>query len=453
MFRIPENPTRQQVLTFISNSASYGNLGAFIGAGFSKAVLNDEDNEIALSWGDLLEKASKNLNIDYEKIWKTGVGYPEIASSICKTHSENCGIEYSESLSALKTEIAALTSWYPDKEKREKFSEHLKCLSPSWIITTNYDMVIESLLTGKSIPLGPNDSLSSPSGIIPVFHLHGVRTNPAEIIIAQEDYVALFRPSEYRQIKLALTIKESTTLLLGYGLGDVNVLTALDWSKNVFKSEEANYPNDVVQVLRKNNPTEEPYRDKNGIVIIEVDDLSSFFEVFAEIRKEEITRKNEEQKALKKLADELDAPDGEMIEKFIDDKEFRSKMLKILSKFSIHLVSGFVSFLSKCIDETWSRSRPDRAFEGYNQNLILILDILTTFPINSFPPALFQTAAYNLQRVGYYIGRDPGQSWAAQKTWDNRKNELSKEVVDELKSIASQHGYNYVSRLVKTIGR
>ena len=53
-----------------------------------------------------------------------------------------------------------------------------------------------------------------------MFHLHGVRTNPKEIIIAQEDYITLFRPSEYRQMKLALTIKESTTLFLGYGLGE-----------------------------------------------------------------------------------------------------------------------------------------------------------------------------------------------------------------------------------------
>lgn len=451
MFHLPENPTRQQVHTFISDSASYGNLGAFIGAGFSKAVLNDEINEIALSWGDLLERASKKLDVDYNAIWKTGVGYPEIASSICKVHSENSGCDYMQSLRALKREISALTSWYPDREKREKFSKYLECLSPSWVITTNYDMVIESLLTGKSIPLGPNDSLSSPDGVIPVFHLHGLRTNPEEIIIAQEDYVTLFRPSEYRQIKLALTIKESTTLLLGYGLGDVNVLTALDWSRNVFKSEEANYPNDVVQVLRKDNPAEEPYRDKNGIVILEVEDLSNFFEDFIEVRTEELNKKKKEQKALKNLADELDAPDGEMIEKFIDDEKFRSEMLKILSKFSIHLVSGFVSFLNKCIDETWARSRPDGAFEGYNQNLILILDILTAFSISRFPPALFQTAAYGLQRVGYYVGDDAGKSWAARKTWDKRKNELSKEVVDELKSIADQHGYNHVKRLAKTI--
>ncbi len=451
MLHLPESPTRQEVLRFISDSSSYGNLGAFIGAGFSKAVLNDEFNEIALSWGELLERASGKLGVDFDSIWKTGVGYPEIASSVCKLHSEHEVCDYAQSLSKLKREIAALTSWYPDKEKREEFSKYLEHLSPSWIITTNYDMVIESLLTGKSIPLGPNDSLSSPNGVIPVFHLHGLRTNPEEIIISQEDYVSLFRPSEYRQIKLALTIRESTTLLLGYGLGDVNVLTALDWSKNVFKGGEATYPNDVIQVLRKDNPNEKPYRDKNGIVIVETENISVFFKEFIEVREEELKEKQKEQKALTDLAEKLDEPDGAMIEKFIDDAKFRSEILKILSKFSIHLISGFVSFLNKCIDETWARSVPNGAFEGYNQNLILILDILTSFPINRFPPALFQTAAYGLQRVGYYVGEEGGKSWSAKKTWDKRKNELSKEVVVELKSVADQHGYNYVKRLAKTI--
>lgn len=451
MSRLPDAPSREEVLEFISESASYGNLGAFIGAGFSKAVLNEDGAEIALSWGELLATAAKKMEVDYAAIPKEGIGFPDVASAICKAHSEQAGIDYSKSLSTLKREIASLTSWYPDQDKREKFSKYLWCLTPSWIITTNYDLILESLLTGKGIPLGPNDALSSPKGTIPVFHLHGMRLNPEEIIISQEDYVSLFRPSEYRQIKLALTIRESTTLLIGYGLGDVNVLTALDWSKNVFKGEQANYPHDVVQVLRKDNPKAQPYKDKNGIVIIEVQDISDFFEEFSTAREGLIEKEKERSKKLAELAVKLDAPDSAMIELFIDDADFRAEMLKVLGTFSIHLISGFVSFLNKCIDETWVRSEPNGAFEGYNQNLIIILDILTAFQLKQFSPALFQTAAYGLQRVGYYVGDGNGKSWSAKKTWDKRKSELTDEIVKELKNIADQHGYNYVTRLVNTI--
>ena len=451
MFRLPESPTRNGVLVFISKSASYGNLGAFIGAGFSKAVPNDGLNDVALSWGELLEQSCNKLQVDYASIPKEGVSYPDIASAICNKHSESKGISYSKSLSSLKREIAALTSWYPDKDQRETFAKYLSCLSPAWIITTNYDLVIEGLLTGRATPLGPNDSLSSPKGVIPVFHLHGIRTNPEEIIISQEDYVALFRPSEYRQIKLALTIKESTTLLSGYGLGDVNVLTALDWSKNVFSGESVNYPNDVIQVLRKDNPRDAPYRDKNGIVIIETSTLSEFFGWFMVVREKLLEEEQKEQTQLSELSAQLDDPDNKEIEKFIDDKDFRLALLKILSKFSIHLISSFVSFLNKCIDETWVRVKPYNAFEGYNQNLILILDILTAFPANNIPPALFETAAYALQRVGYFVGRSPGQSYAAADTWDQRKAELSIEMVDELIHFAEQHHYNNLRHLVKSI--
>lgn len=231
----------------------------------------------------------------------------------------------------------------------------------------------------------------------------------------------------------------------------MNVLTALDWSRNVFKGEHANYPNDVIQVLRKNTPKHAPYRDKNGIVIIETEDLSDFFDEFKEIREKSLKVEEVEQKNLKKLAEKLDAPDSAMIEQFIDDPKFREEMLSALSKFSIHLVSGFVSFLNKCIDETWARSEKNGAFEGYNQNLIIILDILTSFPVNRFPPALFQTAAYGLQRVGYYVGNETGKSFEAFKTWNKRKGELTEETVKELKSFARQHGYSYLKALVHSI--
>ena len=62
----PEVPTRTEVLTFISKSASYGNLGLFVGDGFSKAVLNDP-MKIALSWGELLERSAKKLKVDYHE--------------------------------------------------------------------------------------------------------------------------------------------------------------------------------------------------------------------------------------------------------------------------------------------------------------------------------------------------------------------------------------------------
>jgi hypothetical protein len=455
MYKLSNTPTREQTLKFISQSASFGNLGLFIGAGFSKAVLNDEFSDIALSWGELLSRSSEKIGVDYEKIWKEGVSYPEIATSICEENSLLTGNSYDDCLRKLKREICALTSWYPDKKKREEYSKYLLSMDSDWIITTNYDLVIESLLTGKSITLGPKDQLITPTNITPVYHLHGVRINPDSIIISQEDYVALFRPTEYRQIKLALTIKESTVLIVGYGLGDVNVLTALDWSNNVFREEESNYPHDVIQVLRKDNPKEEPYREKNGILIIETDNLDHFFSEFSGVRTQEKKREEKETESLNKLASALNDPEQSMIDKFIDEEKFRREVLNILSKFQIHIISGFVSFLNKCIDETWQRSVPNGAFEGYNQNLKIILDILVTFSVDSIPPALFETSAYGLERVGYYVNKDGdrehGKSFSATRTWRDRKKEISIEMVEELRNYSEQHWHSQLLRLIESI--
>jgi len=189
--------TRKGVLESLASSVSYGNLGLFIGAGFSKAVLETKFGSVALSWPELLEKTARKMNIDYASIDRIGASYPEIATRICVRHSGKDAGQFKRSLREFKRGIAELTSWYPTQDQRDKFSVYLESINPSWIITTNYDLVIESLLTGRSIPLGPNDALSAPKGVVPVFHLHGIRTNPEELIIAQQDYVALFRSPQH----------------------------------------------------------------------------------------------------------------------------------------------------------------------------------------------------------------------------------------------------------------
>ncbi len=438
---------RDEVLKIISSAASYGNLGLFVGAGSCKAVLNDEE-DVALSWAQLLEKASEQLEVNYYAIPKQGAGYPEIASRVCQAYAHSKHKTFSQGASRLKQAIASLTCWYPDRERIEKFGTYLDSLSPSWVITTNYDLVIEALLTGRSIPLGPSDQLTNPRGIVPVYHLHGIRTSPEDIIITQEDYVSLFRPNEYRQIKLALTVKESTTLLLGYGLGDVNVLTAIDWSNNVFLGEKRDFPHDVIQVIRKENPRQSPYRDRSGIWVVDTNDLVNFFEEYMAVRDTEKKKEEETKNAIQKLSQALADPNTSLIDRFIDDEKYRKTAIRILSRSPIHLVSGFISFLDKCIDETWKRSEPRGAFEGYKQNLSIILDILTLFDVDKIPPALFQTAAYGLQRVGYYVGTDTGKSWSAAETWKNRKRELSTEMVKELKNVADQHSYHNVKHLL-----
>lgn len=160
-------------------------------------------------------------------------------------------------------------------------------------------------------------------------------------------------------------------------LGDVNVLTALDWSKNVFERQESNYPQDVVQVVRSSNPKDEPYRDKNGIIIYETNDLTSFFQEYLEIRNDLLKKEQEELENLRALSESLVNSDESQIEKFIDDETFRREILQKLSEFPTYLISSFESFLDKCIEETVKRSEPYGAFKGYAENLTIVLEAIS----------------------------------------------------------------------------
>ncbi len=444
--------TRENVLEILFNSFNYGNLGLFIGAGFSKAVINDSFNT-ALSWGELIETACKEIGVcEPQDEIVIGMSFPEISTKICDTISNEKHVPYEDAKTMFKKTLCNLTNWLPDEENTSIFSELLKQINPSWIITTNYDLVIERLLTGKCVTLGPNDYLTTPRGVIPIYHLHGIRLDPDSIIINQEDYVQLFRPNEYRQIKLALTIKESTTLVLGYGLGDVNVLSAVDWSKNIFK-ESNEYPHEIIQAIRTENPSNEPYKDKNGNIIIEIKEIEDFLQEFVEfldIRNKEYDKRLER---LYEIIGDLTDNRAEQVNIFINNQDKRLSLLALLSEFELHMVSPYIDFISACIDKTWEDSSKDGNFNAYDQYLKILLDIVINYKYNKMPPALFEFVAYSLDKVFRYIGDSEkhlyyGDSWDATRTWHNNKKYIPDKMIKELYHYSKQ---NYMLQLHKKV--
>mgnify|MGYP002641682035 CR=1 FL=1 len=216
--KLPDTPSRKDVLRLLAESSIFGNLGLFVGAGLSKAVAPSDGVAGALSWGELLESAAEKLGLNWSDHIKPGLSYPEIASALCRSYSQKETVNYDSARDELKWQLARLTDWLPDPELEAPFRERLTALSPAWVITTNYDLVVESILGNQFESLGPSRHFVARKGLVPVYHLHGIRTDPDSIVITQEDYVALFRPYDYRQTRLALTLEESATLFLGYSL-------------------------------------------------------------------------------------------------------------------------------------------------------------------------------------------------------------------------------------------
>lgn len=448
-----ETYSKEEVFDKIFDSFNYGNLGMFIGAGFSKAVVG---NDKALGWLDIIKQASDSLKLDFPDDGNLiGVSLPELASGVCKQLAKRKIITYADAKTKFKEEISMVSSWLPDKTQIIEYRQILEFLNPSWIITTNYDLVLENLLTGKSKSLSPNEYLSAPKGIIPIYHFHGTRLEPESIIITQDDYIPLFRPNDYRQSKLALTIRESTTLIIGYSLGDTNVLSAVDWSRNIYRANNE-YPHDIIQVLWVKQPEEKAYRDENNNIIFEISDLHEFLKDLNKRLSEKQRDFDQQMQSLESLIVELESNDAEMINKFITNENgFRLQLLEKLSQFENYMISSYIYFLKFCTDQVWSKTYEYGNFTAYNNYLCIIIDIVIHYDNKSMPPELFQFTAHALNRVLGSVDIDNyrtfGKSYDATKTWHNRKRELSSKMIIELHTYATANELHYLERFMRPL--
>jgi hypothetical protein len=409
--------------------------------------MNGGGESIAKSWGELLETCAEHFKVRFKSINKPGNSYPQIASDLVRLIARKQKSSVEEAEAELKQIIADRTSLYPESKARKKYNGYFGILNPKWIITTNYDTVIESILTGVGHSLSPENQLLAPAGKIPVYHLHGIRTNPSSIVITQEDYVALFRPNQYRQQRLPLTIKESVTLLIGYGLGDFNVLTALDWSKNVFK-QSTSYQHEMIQLVYSETPNPTPYQ-RDGIHILEFDDLSKCMQeicVYVGRRKIEATK---EAKRLKRIEKKYADPSEEMIDSFLANANARKKLLRRLKDSKHYYINGYLELLSRALDRVWMKARETNQFHEYNNYLCILLEITENIDFDSSPPALIQTISYGLDRVGYYVGPSRGEANAAYKTWLKRGPKLPTNTLKELANITKLNPkYHYLGVLL-----
>lgn len=160
-----------------------------------------------------------------------------------------------------------------------------------------------------------------------------------------------------------------------------------------------------------------------------------------------IEKKNEDK--LHELNIILQNPEKEHIKNFIDNITFRQSIIEAISQNDIKLISGFLELFSKAIDETWRRALPNGAFYAYNENLILLLDIIENIELSKLPPALLEAIAYNLDHVAHYVGTAKGESRAAYNTWTKRKSNFPKDTKIELDNIGKVRNYYSLKGLWK----
>lgn len=444
--------TREHVLEQISNAALFGSLGFFIGSGFSKALTDGN----APSFQELIQGvcSDRKITFDFDNPNNLrGKSYPRIAQELVEKIRRNSKHEISTGIAKLilKRSISKVCDLIPEKEISNKFRKVFKGIPLQWVITTNYDFIIEDVIPG-SVCLLPNQILIARTEYVPIYHLHGHRRSPHSIIVTENDYTKLLAPIEYRQLKLNLLLAESTTIMLGYSFGDINVQSAIEWSRS-FRDEQGlknePYQSLVVQGLYvRNKPKEKPYRGTNGEIILETNDLYSFLK---EIRKSIKKRKKVHFEAIEIIDEWLDEKRSSSL--VADDTGAREDFVKDISEFQrCYDVHKLISFLNSVIDPIWSKARLDGGFEHYDHYLNVLLDIIVGLPIDNIHPSLFSYLAARFDDVSSYIEHDgtrrTGSSWDATSTWQSRKDEIPKEMNHELRKYAKRHGGYNLLRLL-----
>ncbi len=426
--------SREDVFETICKAARSNTLGLFVGSGFTKAIFSNDTSHQAYDWKELLKESCARMGI-VRDVFNEGMPYPQIASTICHEYVRSQSVGLKDAERKLKMTIADLVNASPSKSTLTEYEEYFKELIPNWVVTTNYDTIIEQILHEKAFLINPKDSFIKTKDFIPVYHIHGSITDPESIVITNEDYTQTLRVSDYRHARLPFLIKESTVLMVGYSLNDLNVLSAVDYSQNVYTNVSSTFETPIIQLLYKQYPNQEPYIN-NDIVIQEIGNLSDYlYELIDYIKryKSSIGKKANE---VKKLLEFFTNADQSDISTFINDKNNRQEIFNKVKSIDFefwYIYPSYMAFLNKSFSVLWDKAHVQNAFSYYSDVLDLLLDIIENIDYEKVPLSLLEYLINQFKEISYSIGETPGQSWAAKKLWDKRSQHIPEEFINELK--------------------
>ncbi|GGA71850.1 hypothetical protein GCM10008015_10670 [Flavobacterium palustre] len=207
----------------------------FIGSGFSFKYINTE------TWEGLLRKYSGMMNIPFEKYRSLASGnWPKVGTLIAndyhgywfdadaiKTEREKNLHEMVDFSSPLKVSISEYLKEVSKKEidlRHKTDIELLKAAKINGIITTNYDLLCESIYPDFKVYKSQQELIfSSLQEIGEIYKIHGCCSEPNSLIITAEDYHEFEEKNAYLAAKLLTVFLEHPTIFMGYSISDTNV--------------------------------------------------------------------------------------------------------------------------------------------------------------------------------------------------------------------------------------
>jgi SIR2-like domain len=427
-------PTRESALDSIATAWAYGYLGLFVGTGFSKAATKDRAPSFDQLLASLAERLGLTRDFDSSPAYRRK-SLPQVASQLLQDY-EAANSPAERANERFREEVAHLCNLVPAGEDAARLRAALKEVRPDWIITTNYDLILEALIEGSESVL-PTQPLAPRADRVPIFHLHGHRHNPATIRITEDDYVGLLGPIDYQRLKLPLLLLESTTLMLGYALGDINVRAAMEWSRSLRGEREwrlSDWQGRIYHVLKNDPPADAPYLGRNGEIVLEISDLAEFLEKIGSLRRQFENIAHARRNSAQAFLDEpANAP------AVSTNSAKRSEFLRLVrDSMSFCSPTEMIDFLSRALDPIWEKARQEKGFTYYNTYLALLLDVLERVTIRSGNPNLLFYLGDALDRVGWYLDpkKSSGTAFEATDTWMSQHHRIPDELKRELRSYA-----------------
>lgn len=429
---------RRDVIDLLAQASLSGYLGLFVGSGFSRAATGGRALDFAGLVQEIIDHLGLDIDIEHDPAFRHR-SYPQICSHLVQKYGE---IDPSNTALKFREAIAHVCNFQPSPLLRQPLSTALQGVHPSWILTTNYDLLLETLFDEFDCVLPERPLVPRPDRV-PIYHLHGHRLRPASIKITEEDYVSLLGPIDYQRLRLPLLLLESTTLMLGYSLGDMNVRAAMEWARSFderIQLDEAQ--GQVVQALYVDAPaTREPYRGPNQEWVLEIDDLQMLLVEIGEAR----AALSAELADLRSRIHTFLGADDNAEAVAIEGSEEREEFLRIIresSSFSSH--SRVVEFLDRVLEPIWDKATDRGGFDYYDDYLCLLIDVLEQLD-TELEATLLGYLGDRLDRVAPLIdpssgARKWGYSWKASSTWRTRRADIPKTVLKEIRSFAESNG-------------
>ena len=429
--------TRKELINQIAYRALCGNLGFFTGTGFSIAM-----NDDACSFEKLVKKIYSCDEPNLKNIPKEFMGhsFPQMVEKIEKEKGREKVLKVVEQCCSLDVNGTFLN------EMRECIS----AIKPQWVITTNYDLIMEQLVD-NSRTIGPYNPFSMQEGMTTVFHMHGHIRDSQSIVVSEKDYVDLLKVDDYRQMKLSSSLAESSVIFMGYSLGDINVRAALNraqsYNLNACDEFEKKYPKIYVQAeydsRSSDTPTDEVlYDEKVNLYTLKIKDIKKFLK--------EISDKVKEFDAVyKRYVANVEAIKNKGYLK--SNKTYRQNVIKSLKGAPPKYLNEVSDVFRDVLSNIWKSSGNDGAFEEYNFFVQVALDLLQDEIILSMKPSLLYEIMRRLNSLGSMYDPEKkyvGTAWNASVYWKDNKELINTKVKEEMKYIAKTNSYcNYLKNL------